>query len=76
MGAVGVRLATNLIGDGFYGVDIKQAGSGCLIIEINDNPNVDHGNEDAILQDALYHEVMSVFLKRIEARKLGAAPHK
>ncbi|HVW66001.1 MAG TPA: RimK family protein [Nitrosospira sp.] len=69
---VGLALkAANLIGDGFYGVDIKQAGSRCLIIEINDNPNVDHGNEDAVLQDALYHEVMGVFLKRIEARKLG-----
>jgi glutathione synthase/RimK-type ligase-like ATP-grasp enzyme len=69
---VGLALkAANLIGSGFYGVDIKQAGHRYLIIEINDNPNVDHGNEDAILQDALYREVMSVFLKRIEAQKLG-----
>lgn len=69
---VGLALeAANLIGDGFYGVDVKQSGRRCLIIEINDNPNVDHGNEDAILQDALYREVMGVFLKRIEARKLG-----
>jgi glutathione synthase/RimK-type ligase-like ATP-grasp enzyme len=76
-GVVGLALkAANLIGTGFYGVDIKQAGSRCLIIEINDNPNVDYGNEDAVLQDALYREVMSVFLKRIEARKLGPVPHK
>lgn len=66
--------AANLIGDGFYGVDIKQTGRRCLIIEINDNPNVDHGNEDTILKDALYREVMSVFLKRIEARKRVIAP--
>jgi len=61
--------AANLIGDGFYGVDIKERGDGCCIIEINDNPNVDAGNEDGVLKDALYHEVMNVFRKRIEARK-------
>lgn len=61
----------NLIGDGFYGVDIKQVGNRFYIIEINDNPNVDAGNEDAILQDALYREVMGVFLRRIENRKTG-----
>jgi len=61
--------SANLIGDGFYGVDIKQAGNRFYVIEINDNPNVDAGNEDAVLKDALYNEVMGVFLKRIEARK-------
>ncbi|MDO9064288.1 MAG: RimK family protein [Sulfuricella sp.] len=65
--------AANLIGDGFYGVDIKQVGNRFYVIEINDNPNVDAGNEDSVLKDALYREVMGVFLKRIEARKRGAA---
>ncbi len=63
--------SANLIGDGFYGVDIKQIDSRCYVIEVNDNPNVDAGNEDAVLKDALYREVMSVFLKRIEACKRG-----
>lgn len=61
--------AANLIGDGFYGVDLKQRGKQCYIIEINDNPNVDAGNEDGVLKDALYREVMHVFRNRIEARK-------
>jgi glutathione synthase/RimK-type ligase-like ATP-grasp enzyme len=65
--------AANLIGDGFYGVDLKQSGSQYYVIEINDNPNVDAGNEDAVLGDALYREVMGVFRKRIEALKGGAA---
>src|SRR3989338_1613922 len=65
--------AANLIGDGFYGVDIKQIGKRLYVIEINDNPNVDAGNEDSVLKDALYREVMGVFLKRIKARKRGAA---
>lgn len=69
---LGLR-AANLIGDGFYGVDIKQVGNRFYIIEINDNPNVDAGNEDSVLKDALYREVMGVFLKRIEARRRGAS---
>ena len=63
--------AANCIGDGLYGVDVKQAGERCYVIEVNDNPNLDAGNEDGVLKDALYREVMGVFLKRIEARKRG-----
>ncbi len=61
--------AANSIGDGLYGVDVKQTGGRCYVIEVNDNPNLDAGNEDGVLKDALYREVMGVFLKRIEARK-------
>lgn len=64
--------AANCIGDGLYGVDIKQSADRCYVIEVNDNPNIDAGNEDGVLKDALYREVMGVFLKRIEARKRGA----
>ncbi|MBX9895857.1 MAG: RimK family protein [Nitrosomonas sp.] len=63
--------AANLIGDGFYGVDLKQIGRHCYVIEINDNPNVDAGNEDGILKEALYQQIMAVFLRRIEERKQG-----
>lgn len=61
--------AAGLIGDGFYGVDLKQRGQHFYLIEINDNPNVDAGNEDEIQGEALYREVMEVFRRRIEARK-------
>ena len=61
--------AANLIGSGFYGVDLKQIGEQCYLIEVNDNPNVDAGNEDQVLQDALYHEVMGVFARRITERR-------
>lgn len=61
--------AANLIGDGLYGVDIKQVGGRCYVIEVNDNPNVDAGNEDGVLKDALYREIMGSFVRRIEARK-------
>ncbi|MBS1146889.1 MAG: glutathione synthase/ribosomal protein modification enzyme (glutaminyl transferase), partial [Proteobacteria bacterium] len=65
--------AANLIGDGLYGVDIKQVGGRCYIIEVSDNPNVDAGNEDGVLKDALYREIMGSFVRRIEARKLRSA---
>ncbi|WP_430228808.1 RimK family protein [Nitrosomonas communis] len=61
--------AANLVGDGLYGVDIKEVGKHCYVIEINDNPNVDAGNEDAILQDVLYQQIMTVFLHRLDRRK-------
>jgi glutathione synthase/RimK-type ligase-like ATP-grasp enzyme len=61
--------AANLIGDGLYGVDLKQVGSQCYVIEINDNPSIDAGYEDRVLKTALYREIMSVFLQRIEATK-------
>jgi glutathione synthase/RimK-type ligase-like ATP-grasp enzyme len=65
--------AANLIGDGLYGVDLKQIGSQCYVMEINDNPNIDAGNEDAVLKDALYREVMGVFLRRITERQAALA---
>lgn len=63
--------AANCIGDGLYGVDLKQIGSRAYVIEVNDNPNIDAGHEDSVLKDALYRDIMGVFLKRIEERKRG-----
>ncbi len=60
--------AANLIGDGLYGVDIKEIGKKFYVIEINDNPNIDAGVEDAILREELYLRIMRVFLRRIEHR--------
>jgi glutathione synthase/RimK-type ligase-like ATP-grasp enzyme len=64
--------AANLIGDGLYGVDLKQVGNRVLVIEVNDNPTIEAGFEDDILQDELYLRIMDVFLKRIEIRKAGS----
>jgi len=65
--------AANLVGDGLYGVDLKQSGDRCYVIEINDNPNIDAGNEDGVLKDALYREVLGVFLRRMRERGRLAA---
>lgn len=61
--------AANLIGNGFYGVDVKESEGKFTVIEVNDNPNVDVGTEDALLKDELYGRIMEVFVKRIEAAK-------
>jgi len=60
--------AARLIGRGLYGVDVKQAGRRVCVIEVNDNPNMDAGVEDAILGRALYDEVMQYLLRSVENR--------
>ena len=61
--------AANFIGDGLYGVDLKEVDGRVYVIEVNDNPNVDAGNEDAVLGDTIYERIMDVFRTRIEARR-------
>jgi glutathione synthase/RimK-type ligase-like ATP-grasp enzyme len=60
--------AANLVGDGFYGLDIKQVGKKFYVIEINDNPSIDAGVEDLVLRDELYMRIMRVFLSRLRRR--------
>lgn len=63
--------AARLIGDGFYGVDVKPVDGRFLVMEVNDNPNVDAGYEDAVLGDDLYRAVMIWFRERLDARGGG-----
>lgn len=61
--------AANLIGDGFYGVDLKEVKGRFPVIEVNDNPSIDSGVEDEMLREFLYERVMEVFLKRLEKKR-------
>jgi glutathione synthase/RimK-type ligase-like ATP-grasp enzyme len=65
--------ATATIGDGLYGVDIKQVGERPLLIEVNDNPSIDAGVEDICLGEDLYLRIMQEFLRRMERKRLGSA---
>ncbi|HYE92311.1 MAG TPA: hypothetical protein VEA38_14880, partial [Terriglobales bacterium] len=65
---VAVR-AANLVGRGLYGADLKQVGDRVYLIEVNCNPNIDAGNEDGALGEALYREVLGVFARRIAERR-------
>ena len=63
--------AANLIGRGLYGVDLKQVEDRVYLIEVNCNPNLDAGNEDQVLGEALYREILGVFARRIAERRSG-----
>jgi glutathione synthase/RimK-type ligase-like ATP-grasp enzyme len=54
------------IGDGLYGVDIKETEKGYCVIEINDNPNLDHGVEDAADRDEVWQRLTRWFISRID----------
>jgi glutathione synthase/RimK-type ligase-like ATP-grasp enzyme/gamma-glutamyl:cysteine ligase YbdK (ATP-grasp superfamily) len=58
--------AARLIGDGLYGVDLKETADGPVVIEINDNPNLDVGYDDAADGAAIYEDVVDFFVRRIE----------
>jgi glutathione synthase/RimK-type ligase-like ATP-grasp enzyme len=61
--------AAGLVGDGFYGVDIKQLDNNrFVVIEVNDNPSVEAGVEDAVIKDDLYLAVMQTFYDRLQRR--------
>jgi glutathione synthase/RimK-type ligase-like ATP-grasp enzyme len=61
--------AANAVGDGFYGVDVKQKGRKAYVIEVNDNPSVEAGVEDNVLGERLYQELVRVFIERIRLLK-------
>lgn len=60
--------AAGLIGNGFYGVDLKQTPKGVVVIEVNDNPSINQGEEDAVLKDDLYRRIIQEFIRRLEER--------
>jgi len=60
--------AAAVIGDGFYGIDIKEVDGKAFVLEVNDNPSIDHGVEDKYLGEELYMQIMSEFLRRLESR--------
>lgn len=63
--------AANHIGKGLYGVDLKEVGGKVYMIEVNDNPNVDAGFEDAVLGEDLYLRIMRTFMARVVNRSSG-----
>ena len=65
--------AANLVGRSLYGADLKQVGDRIYVIEVNVNPNIDADNEDQVLGEALYREVLGVFARRIAETAGGAA---
>jgi glutathione synthase/RimK-type ligase-like ATP-grasp enzyme len=49
--------ACSIIGNGLYGVDIKQSSEGYVVVEVNDNPSIYAGYEDLRSKD-LYEKII------------------
>jgi glutathione synthase/RimK-type ligase-like ATP-grasp enzyme len=60
--------AASLFGDGFFGVDAKVVNGRILVVEVNDNPNLDAGYEDALLKDQVYDSLAAWFRTRLDER--------
>jgi glutathione synthase/RimK-type ligase-like ATP-grasp enzyme len=57
------------VGKGFYGVDIKLIKDNAVVIEVNDNPSIDHGIEDKILGNELYRMILREFTGRLNKKR-------
>lgn len=60
--------AARLMGKGLYGIDVKEVNGKPLVIEINDNPNIDHGVEDEFYGDLVYTEILQALKNRLEKK--------
>jgi glutathione synthase/RimK-type ligase-like ATP-grasp enzyme len=58
--------AARAVGDGLYGVDLKQTTDGIVVMEVNDNPNIEHGIEDAVGKDEVWIRILKWFIERLE----------
>jgi len=66
--------ASALIGNGLYGVDLKEKDDSCVVIEINDCMNIDMPFEITEDDDTVLIRIFEVFKNRIiEARKVSVA---
>ena len=59
--------AASLVGVGLYGVDLKSTALGPLVVEVNDNPSIDAGYEDALIKHRLYDALMAGLRRRVES---------
>ncbi len=66
--------AARLIGDGLYGVDLKEINNRPYIIEVNDNPSIDAGIEDEVLGNELYATIINHFVSRLDQRTENRNP--
>ncbi|MDH5722154.1 MAG: RimK family protein [Alphaproteobacteria bacterium] len=59
--------ATKPMGNGLYGVDLKENDQGVFVIEVNDNPNIDKGIEDQIEGNEIYARIIDHLGALVEA---------
>ena len=61
--------ATQPIGNGLYGVDVKESAGKGYVIEVNDNPSIDSGVEDKYLGKELYNQIIAEFVRRLDQQR-------
>ena len=66
--------AAGLMGDGLYGVDLKEKGGEVYVVEVNDNPSLEAGYEDQVGGKEIYRKIMGTLLERMEARRGRTGP--
>jgi len=54
------------MGEGFYGVDLKETDDGIVVMEVNENPSLEHGIEDAAGKDEIWRRLLRWFIDRFE----------
>lgn len=67
------KRAAACIGNGLYGVDLKESDGKVYVIEVNDNPNIDAGVEDIIDGERLYDRIAEDLARRIEQERIHVA---
>lgn len=60
--------AASVVGNGLYGIDIKEVSGKAYVLEVNDNPSIEYGIEDKYLGNELYIQIMAEFVRRLETR--------
>ncbi|QNL20447.1 RimK family protein [Hyphobacterium sp. CCMP332] len=63
--------ASKLIGNGLYGVDVKESNGNFYVIEVNDNPNIDSGSEDKVGNMEVYESIMKHLMNIVISRDHG-----
>lgn len=70
------KRAAACVGNGLYGVDLKESGGKVYVIEVNDNPNIDAGVEDIVEGERLYERLAEDLARRIEQDRINMASEK
>jgi glutathione synthase/RimK-type ligase-like ATP-grasp enzyme len=60
--------SAKIMGQGLYGIDIKEVNGKPLVIEINDNPNIDFGVEDGFYGEEVYQQIIKALKKRLDEK--------
>jgi glutathione synthase/RimK-type ligase-like ATP-grasp enzyme len=65
--------ASARMGEGLYGVDIKERGGRFYVIEVNDNPDIHHAFEASRPSDRVWSRIAGWFAQRAIDRAVPAA---